>query len=96
MSTCVSINITLTNKSETNEYSESYTYRPDDSESVHVSLLIHRRFIDHVPELILIELEHIKVNDKEKVILIIDLCIDLLTSSIVLTQSLFQKLKRCL
>ena len=46
--------------------------------------------------LILIELGHIKVNDKEKVILIIDLCIDLLTSSIDLNQSLFQKLKSCL
>ena len=46
--------------------------------------------------LILIELGHIKVNDKEKVILIIDLCIDLLTSSIDLTQSLFQKLKSCM
>ena len=46
--------------------------------------------------LILIELGHIKVNNKEKVILIIDLCIDLLTSSIDLTQSLFQKLKSCM
>ena len=46
--------------------------------------------------LILIELGHIKVNDKQKVILIIDLCIDLLTSSIDLTQSLFQKLKSCM
>ena len=46
--------------------------------------------------LILIELGHIKVNDKEKVILIIDLCIDLLTSSIDLSQSLFQKLKSCM
>ena len=46
--------------------------------------------------LILIELGHIKVNDKEKVILIIDLCIDLLTSSMDLGQSLFQKLKSCM
>lgn len=45
--------------------------------------------------LILIELEHIKVKDKENVILIIDLCIDLLTSSIDVSSTIIDKLKEC-
>mgnify|MGYP007000435496 len=45
--------------------------------------------------LILIELEHIKVKDKENVILIIDLCIDLLTSSVDVSSTIIDKLKEC-
>lgn len=45
--------------------------------------------------LILIELEHIKVNDKANVLLIIDLCVDLLTTSIDVTDSLVDKIKSC-
>ena len=45
--------------------------------------------------LILIELEHVKVNNKEKVISILDICIDLLSTSIELQDSIFNKLKSC-
>ena len=43
--------------------------------------------------LMLIELEHIKVNDKENVLLIIDLCVDLLTASIDIKEGLVDKIK---
>ena len=46
--------------------------------------------------LMLIELEHIKVNDKENVLLIIDLCVDLLTTSIDIKEGLIDKIKGCL
>lgn len=45
--------------------------------------------------LILIELEHIKVKDKDSVIIIIDLCIDLLTTSVDVTETLISKFKSC-
>ena len=45
--------------------------------------------------LILIELDHIKVKDKANVVIIIDLCIDLLTTSIDVTETLISKLKNC-
>lgn len=43
--------------------------------------------------LMLIELEYIKVNDKENVLLIIDLCVDLLTTSIDIKEGLVDKIK---
>ena len=45
--------------------------------------------------LLLIELDHIKVKDKDNVILIIDLCVDLLTTSIDVSESLVDKIKSC-
>ena len=45
--------------------------------------------------LILIELDHIKVNDKDNIVLIIDLCVDLLTTSIDFSDSLIDKIKGC-
>ena len=45
--------------------------------------------------LILIELEHINVKDKDSVIIIIDLCIDLLTTSVDVTETLISKFKSC-
>ena len=45
--------------------------------------------------LILIELEHVKVKDKDSVIIIIDLCIDLLTTSVDVTETLISKFKSC-
>lgn len=45
--------------------------------------------------LILIEYEHIKVKDKDTVIIVIDLCIDLLTTSIDVSETLFDSIKSC-
>jgi hypothetical protein len=45
--------------------------------------------------LILIELEHIKVKDKDNVVIIIDFCIDLLTTSIDVTETVLSKLGSC-
>ena len=45
--------------------------------------------------LLLIEYEHIKVKDKENVIIVIDLCIDLLTTSIDVSESLIDVIKSC-
>ena len=45
--------------------------------------------------LILIEYEHIKVKDKDTVIVVIDLCIDLLTTSIDVSETLFDSIKSC-
>ncbi len=45
--------------------------------------------------LLLIELDHIKVNDKDNIVLIIDLCVDLLTTSIDVSDSLIDKIKGC-
>ena len=45
--------------------------------------------------LLLIEYEHIKVKDKENVMIVIDLCIDLLTTSIDVSESLFDVIKSC-
>jgi len=46
--------------------------------------------------LILIELGHLKVENKDDVILMIDMCVDLLTSSVDMSNSLFDTLKDCL
>jgi superfamily I DNA and/or RNA helicase len=46
--------------------------------------------------LILIELGHLKVENKDDVILMIDMCVDLLTSSVDMSYSLFDTLKDCL
>lgn len=46
--------------------------------------------------LILIELGHLKVENKDDVILMIDMCVDLLTSSVDMSNSLFDTLKECL
>ena len=45
--------------------------------------------------LLLIEYEHIKVKDKENVMIVIDLCIDLLTTSIDVSESLIDVIKSC-
>ena len=45
--------------------------------------------------LLLIELEYIKVDDKDSVILIIDLCIDLLTTSVDVTEGIIDKIRSC-
>jgi len=45
--------------------------------------------------LILIEYDHIKVKDRDSVVLIIDLCIDLLTTSIDMKINLLDKIKSC-
>lgn len=46
--------------------------------------------------LITIELDYLKVDKKDQVLLIIDICIDLLTSSIDIKTSFFDQLKKCL
>ena len=46
--------------------------------------------------LILIELGHLKIENKDDVILMIDMCVDLLTSSVDMSNSLFDTLKECL
>jgi len=46
--------------------------------------------------LILIELGHIKVQNKDDVISMLHICIDLLTSSVDISSSLFDTLKNCL
>jgi len=45
--------------------------------------------------LILIELEYIKVDNKDDIVLTIDLCIDLLTTSFDVSGSLFDTIKKC-
>ena len=45
--------------------------------------------------LLLIELEYIKVDDKDNVVLIIDLCIDLLTTSVDVTEGIIDRIKSC-
>ena len=45
--------------------------------------------------LLLIELEYIKVDDKDSVVLIIDLCIDLLTTSVDVTEGIIDRIKSC-
>jgi hypothetical protein len=51
-------------------------------------------FIKHVI-LILIEYDHIKVDNKENIDLLIELCIDLLRTNLDLTINLIDKLKEC-
>ena len=46
--------------------------------------------------LITIELDYLKVDKKDQVLLIIDICIDLLTSSIDIKTSFIDQLKKCL
>ena len=51
-------------------------------------------FIKHII-LILIEYDHIKVDNKENIDLLIELCIDLLRTNLDLKVNLFDKLKEC-
>lgn len=51
-------------------------------------------FIKHVI-LILIEYDHIKVDNKENIDLLIELCVDLLRTNLDLKINLFDKLKEC-
>ena len=51
-------------------------------------------FIKHII-LLLIEYDHIKVDNKENIDLLIELCVDLLRTNLDLTINLFDKLKEC-
>ena len=68
---------------------------PNTSNTIHdISIEESINFIKQLLVL-LIDLDHIKVNDKDSIIITLDLCVDLLMTSFDVTTSLFGTIKKC-